>query len=96
MALRGNRLLWRQCDLVFAGADPLNPPQRRVVLVNIGHRSSRQCEVVHKPPNLSASLGYDLLAMAGDVWVMNNWQDINSCFGYRPKRFRPDAAARVS
>jgi hypothetical protein len=26
---------------------------------------------------------------AGDVWVMNNWQDIASCFGDPTKRSRP-------
>ena len=32
---------------------------------------------------------------AGDVWVMNNWQDIDSCFGVPTKRFRPAAAVRA-
>ena len=45
--------------MVFAGADLLYPPQRRVLLVNMAHRSSRQREVVHTPPALSASLRYD-------------------------------------
>ena len=25
------------------------------------------------------------ISPAGDVWVMNNWQDINSCFGVPPE-----------
>ena len=34
---------------------------------------------------------------AGDVWVMNNWQDIDSCFGKpdKTKRSRPAAAVRA-
>lgn len=32
--------------------------------------------------------------LAGYVWVMNNWQDIDSCFAYRPKHFQPAAVAR--
>jgi hypothetical protein len=33
---------------------------------------------------------------AGNVWAMNNWQDIGSCIGKPQRRSRPDAAARVS
>ncbi len=33
---------------------------------------------------------------AGDVWVMNNWQDIDSCFPALKRRSRPAAAARAS
>ena len=25
------------------------------------------------------------ISPAGDVWVMNNWQDIDSCFGVSPE-----------
>ena len=32
---------------------------------------------------------------AGDVWVMDNWEDIDSCFGCLLKQFRPAAAAKV-
>ena len=34
---------------------------------------------------------------AGNVWAMNNWQDIDSCYRHaRARRFRPAAAARAS
>ena len=33
---------------------------------------------------------------AGNVWAMNNWQDIDSCFGNPTKRFRRAAAGRAS
>jgi hypothetical protein len=32
---------------------------------------------------------------AGDVWAINNWQDIDSCYPGRPKRSPPAVVARV-
>ena len=34
------------------------------------------------------------ISPSGDVWVMNNWQDIDSCFGTPTKRFQPAAEDR--
>ena len=33
---------------------------------------------------------------AGNVWVTNNWQDIDSCIGTPKRPFRPAVAARAS
>jgi hypothetical protein len=33
---------------------------------------------------------------SGDVWVMDNWEDIDACFGRAPGLFRPIAAGRAS
>ena len=32
---------------------------------------------------------------AGNVWVMNNWQDIASCFANPRRRFRPVVVAKA-
>jgi hypothetical protein len=36
------------------------------------------------------------ISPSGDVWVINNWQDIDSCFGVPPKCSRRAAAAKAS
>ena len=33
---------------------------------------------------------------AGDVWAMNNWQDIDSCIGTPVRRSRLDVADKVT
>ena len=33
---------------------------------------------------------------AGDVWVTNNWQNIDSCFGVPAKRSQPGAVDKAS
>ena len=36
-----------------------------------------------------------ILTILGDVWVMNNWQDIDSCFGDPNEGSRPAAVVKA-